>query len=294
MIFRLDPATASDTSGANRSLVTPASQHDNSYKAALAQTAAMATSVGNMIIPVNLDQPLSSHDGARSGVSGPAHLSPSIVTSLAPTQVVVLGYWPVPDQSAPKQLREQFGDEARGNLEAVREPLEDHGFEVTSELSFTRDRDRLIDRVANKYDSTSVLVPGEVRSTPPESVLVLLKPDSDLDRIVDTLGSMLADSDLDILLFHAVERGDDTGSTEYMLHGVEDRLADRGIDADRIRWEQSDRGSRVETIVSEVSEHDLVVLSESQPTVRERLFGEVQSSITDRTDRPSLTIRASR
>lgn len=253
----------------------------------------MAISEDSIIIPVRLDQSPSPHIEAHTEISGGAHISPSIVKSLASTQVVVLGYWPVPDQSAPQQLRDQFGDEAQESLEVVREPLEDQGFEVTSELSFTKDRNHLIDTVANKYDSKSVLIPGEVRSTPPESILVLLKSDSDLDRIVDTLGSMFADSDLDILLFHALEKGNDVDSIEYMLHGVADRLTDRDIESDRIRWRQSDRGSRVETIVSEVSDHDLVVLSESQPTVRERLFGEIQSSITGRTDRPSLTIRAS-
>lgn len=249
---------------------------------------------GNIVIPVRLDRSSSPHTGGRYDVSGPDHLSPSIVKLMAPKQVVVVGYWPVPDQSAPKQLREQFGDEATASLEAVREPLEEQGFEAVSELSFTRDRDHLIDRVANKHDCRSVLVPGEVRSSPPESVLVLLKSDSDLDRLVEMLGTLLADSAVDVLLFHAVEQGDDADSIEYMLHGVADRLADGGISPDRIRTEQSEHGSRVETIVSEVSKHDLVVLSESQPSVRERLFGPVQSSITDRTDRPSLTVRANR
>lgn len=257
----------------------------------------MATSEGptegSMTIPVKLDQSPPPHAGARYDVSGPAHVSPSIVEALAPTQVVVLGYWPVPDQSAPQQLRDQFEDEAKKSLEVVRKPLEEQGFEIVSELSFTKDRNHLIDRVANRHGCKSVLLPGEVRASTPESVLVLLKSDSDLERIVDTLGTLFADGEVDILLFHALEGDDDVDSTEYMLHGVADRLADRGIDPDRVQWEISDRGSRVDTIVSEATDHDLVVLSESEPTVRERLFGPVQSAVTDQTDRPSLTIRAS-
>lgn len=245
-----------------------------------------------MVIPVRLDQSPAPHLGARYGVSDSDHLSVSIVETLAPAQVVVLGYWPVPDQSSPKQLRDQFEDEALESLEVVTKPLEGHGCAVVSELSFTRDRNHLIDRVANRHGCRSVLTPGEVRSTPPESVLVLLKSDSDLDRIVGTLGTLCADSELDVLLFHAVERGDDPDAIESLLHDVADRLADRGIDPDRLHREQGERGSRVDTIVSEVSAHDLVVLSESEPSVRERLFGPVQSAIADRTDRPSLTIRA--
>ena len=188
--------------------------------------------------------------------------------------------------------RDQFEDEALSSLEAIRAALEEHQFEVTSELSFTKDRAHLIDRIANMYDCTAVLSPGTVRVEPPESVLVLLRSDSNLDRIVTTLGTLFAESDLEILLFHAVESDDDSEAVEYMLHGVADRLADRDIDPDRIQWKQSDRGSRVDTIVSEVSDHDLVVLGETEPSVRERIFGPVQSGIADRTDRPSLIIRA--
>lgn len=253
----------------------------------------MASAKNSVVIPVKLDQSPPAHLGARYGVSDSDHLGTSVIEFFTPTKVVVLGYWPVPDQSSPQQLREQFEDEARQSLEVISQPLKDQGVEVTTELSFTKDRDHLIDRVANAHGCQSVLSPGTLRSIPPESVLVLLKSDSDLDRIVETLGTLFAGSDVDILLFHALESEDDPDSTEYMLHGVADRLADRGIDPDRIRWEQSDRGSRVDTIVSEVSDHDLVVLSESQPTVRERVFGPVQSAITDQTDRPSLTIRAS-
>ncbi|WP_324756269.1 universal stress protein [Haloarcula montana] len=252
----------------------------------------MAPSEANIVIPVRLDQSPQSHGQGRDDIAGGGHVSPSMLSSLTPNGVVVVGFWPVPDQSAPGQLRDQFEDEARANLDAVIEPLEGAEFAVTSELVFTRDRDQLIDRVANKYDSTAVLMPGIVRSNPPDSVLVLLKTDSDVDHIVRTVGTLFGDSGVDILLFHAIEGGDDPDATESMLHSVADRLIDRGIDSDRIHRQQSDRGSRVDTIVSEVSDHDLVVLSESEPTVRERLFGPVQSSITDRTDRPSLTIRA--
>lgn len=252
----------------------------------------MVTSEGNVVIPVRLDQSPPPRVTARYGASDTEQLSTSIVEALAPEKVVVLGYWPVPDQSSPQQLRDQFGDEARESLDVLRNPLSGRGFEVDSELSFTKDRDLLIDRVVNKHSCNSVLSPGVSRSKPPKSVLVLLKSDSDTDRIVSTLGTLFADAEVDLLLFHAVESGDDAAATESMLHDVADRVADRDIDSDRIRWEQSDRGSREETIVSEVANHDLVVLSESKPTVRERIFGPVQSAVTDRTDRPSLTIRA--
>lgn len=252
----------------------------------------MVTSEGGVVVPVRLDRPSSPSDEAHAAIAGTDHVDASVVGSLAPAQVVVLGYWPVPDQSSPQQLRDQFGDEARATLEAVTDPLDEYDFPIRSELSFTKDRDHLIDRVVNKHGCTSVLLPGTVRTTPPESVLVLVRSDSPIDQMVEVLGALFGDSDVRLLLFHAVESPDDAAAMGDLLEGVADRLADRGVDSDRIRWQQSDRGSRVDTIVSEVSDHDFVVLGESEPTVRERIFGPVQSGITDRTDRPSLTIRA--
>lgn len=252
----------------------------------------MTTSAEGVLVPVRLDQSPPPHLVARYDVSGSSRISPPIVKTLAPADIVLLGYWPVPDQSSPQQLRDQFGDEARQSLGVVKQHLEDQRFEITTELQFTKNRDQLIDRVANSHDCTSVLFPGTVRSTPPESILVLLKSDSDLDRIARTLATLFRDSSVDILLFHAVERGDDVEATEDVFREVTDNLETRGIHPDRIHWEQSDRGSRADSIVSEVAEHDLVVLGESEPSVRERIFGPVQSAIADRTERPSLTIRA--
>lgn len=254
----------------------------------------MATPEGRVVIPVPVDEPPSTPDDERHELEGTDHVSPSIVESLAPTQVVVLGYWPVPDQSAPRQLRDHFEDEAQETLQLQAEALRGRGAEVVRELSFTRDRNHVIDTVANRYDCTSVLFPGTTRRTPPESVLVLLRSDAYVDRIVSTVGSLFADSDVEIELFHAVEEDDDVDAIEYMFHGVTDQLVDRGIAADRVRWEQSDLGERVDSIVSDVANHDIVVLGETEPSVRQRLFGPVQSGIADRTDRPSLTVRVDR
>lgn len=254
----------------------------------------MATPEGRVVIPVPVDEPPSTADDGRHELEGPDHVSPSIVESLAPTQVVVLGYWPVPDQSVPRQLRDHFEDEAQATLRSQAQALRGLGAEVVTELSFTRDRNHVIDTVANRYDCTSVLFPGTTRTTPPDSVLVLLRSDASVDRIVSTVGPLFADSDVEVELFHALEGDDDVDAIEYMLHGVADRLVDRGVDADRIRWEQSEPGPRVDSIVSEVANHDLVVLGETEPSVRQRLFGPVQSGIADRTDRPSLTVRVDR
>ena len=252
----------------------------------------METAKQRVLIPMQLDESPPPRLFASDDDSATDDVSAALIEALEPSQIVLLGYWPVPDQSSPKQLREQFEDEASERLERIRHSLKEQAFEIPTELSFTKDRDHLIDRVANKHGCESVLHPGAVRSTPPESALVLLKSHSDLDRIARVLSELFADSTTTIVLFHAVERGDDTVGPESLLRAVADRLTEQGIPGDQIHREQSGRGSRNDAIVSAATDHDLIVLGESKPSVRERIFGPVQSAITDRTDRPPLTVRA--
>lgn len=76
-----------------------------------------------------------------------------------------------------------------------------------------------------------------------------------------------------------------------MLREMADQLSEVGIDSDRITWEQSTKPDRIEAILSQVTDYDFVVLSETQSSLRERIFGQVQSTLAEKTGKPLLTIR---
>lgn len=211
------------------------------------------------------------------------------------SEVVLLGYWPIPDQSAPSQIRNQFEEEAQQRLEAVASRLTDEGVTVQTRLVFTNDTNQSIDGAANKYECESILLPGT--TSPPSETrrgLVLVKPNADLDRIVTTLGALFADSDIELLLFHAATNDNERlyDAIAYMLRGLADRLTELGIDPDRIEWEQSFKGERLDVVLSRVSDFDFVVLGETEPSVRERVFGSVQKTLAEETAKPQLTIRS--
>lgn len=229
-------------------------------------------------------------------VSEPASYDSTLLDAIPSSNVVLLGYWPIPDQSSAAQLRDQLGDEADSRLQDVANRLDARGLDIRTRLAFIKDRTRTIDGAANEYDCGSVLFPGTGPVSDPLRVLVLIKPDADLDRLAETVGVLFADTDAEILLFHVVETDHEPlyDATEYMLRGLADRIRELGLDADRLDYEQTTDGERLDVIADRTVGFDVVVSSETEPTVRERIFGSVQSRLVDGTDASVLTVRVGR
>lgn len=223
-------------------------------------------------------------------VSDPSTPSQALVTLVGPLHVVLLGYYQVPDQSAPEQLREEYEDEASANLEGVAESFETEGAEVDAVIVFTRDRQTSIDRIASEYECDAVFVPGTIEQV--GRVLVPLRGDPNLERIVMFVGRLIRGSDIEVTLYHAVTPGEDPTESEFILRGAADRMSEESIDRDRITWEQSETESPVSEIVSLAEEHDVVVIGETEPSLRERILGDVPTRIIDQTGRPVFVIRA--
>ena len=240
----------------------------------------MTTSLSRVLIPID--------------VSGPLSLGKALIETLPSANTVLLGYWQIPDQTQSDQARDQFEAEAKRRLQAVADLFTDRGADLQTRLVFTNDRDQLIDTAANEYGCQSVLIPGT--EAPPSGTsrgIVLIKPNADLDRIVATLGTLFDEGDVELRLFHVVESTNEhlDDATEYMLRGLADRLSELGIDRDRVEWQQSTEGKPIDLILSHVSDFDFVVMGESTPTVRARVFGTVQSRLTNETEKAVLTIR---
>lgn len=240
----------------------------------------MTTALNRVLIPIDVSEPLS--------------LGGTLIETLPLANAILLGYWPIPDQTGADQARDRFETEAQQRLQSVADRFTEQGTDVQTELVFTNDRSQLIDRATNEYNCQSVLIPGT--ESPPSGTthgIVLVKPDADLDLIVTTLGSLFAETEVELFLFHAVSSQNRHlyDATEYMLRGMETRLEELGIEGDRITWEQSTDCERLEAILSEVTDYDFVILSESKPRLRERIFGSVQSKLAEETGKPLLTIR---
>lgn len=222
-------------------------------------------------------------------VSTDSRPDPQILELLRPARVVLAGWYPVPDQTPPEQLRDAHEAEAVERIEDIAADIPGTGADVETVVVFTRDRATTVDRLANEYECEVVLVPGNVQRV--ERVLVLIRADINLEAILSVVGVLLDGSDTTVTLFHAMEPDEDPEGGELVLRGAADVLIDAGVEAERIETVNAESDSPVDTIVDAAANHDVLVIGETEPSLIEHIIGDVPSQIIDRTQRPVLVVR---
>ncbi len=226
-------------------------------------------------------------------VSGDATAPEGVFALLDPVNVVVLGYYPVPDQAAPAQIKYANEDDAAERLAAVADRLREDEGTVTEVLVFTHDRGETVDRVAEEYDCAAVVTTGTVDRV--ERVLVPLRGRGNLDGILAVVADLVADTGASVTLFHAVD-GDGDGDSdgdegERLLADAADRLAEAGLDAARIDRRRVETDDPAAAIREAAAGFDVVVIGESEPSLRDRILGATPTSVVDRTDAPTVVVR---
>lgn len=222
-------------------------------------------------------------------VSGAEPPGPGILELFRPVNVVVLGYYPVPAQTAPAHLKADHESEAASRLDDVVAQFDGTEHAVESVLVFTQDRQDSIDRVADQHDCDAVFVPGETGAV--ERILVPLRGDVNLERIVSLVGNLLRASDATVTLFHSSGEGVDPSQGEFILRGAADRLSEAGIPRERVDWELSEESDPRSAIVALATEYDLVILGETEPSLRNRIIGTVLTPILDGIEKPAIIVR---
>ncbi len=221
--------------------------------------------------------------------SDPNELPLELVELLEPLGVVVLGYYPVPDQTAPEHFQDEYEEEAKAAMEPVVRTFVERGGDVESVLVFTRDRVQTTDRVANEYDCDAVLVPGRVDSL--DRILVSLKDEQNMFHVLEIVSLVMEAGDPHVTLFHAesIEKG--SAESELYLRGATDWLAERGLDRGRVTWREPTAETQETDLLGLAVDHDFVVMGEYEPGIRERVLGDMPNRLYDRTGRPVLVVR---
>jgi nucleotide-binding universal stress UspA family protein len=222
-------------------------------------------------------------------VSGDDLLTQPLIDLCRSVDVVLLGYYPVPDQVAPAQLRQDHESEATETLAGMADEFRASGINVIDVLVFTHDRTDTIDRVADEYGCDAVLALSEVESI--ERVLVPVRGDTNLERIISLLTDVMRMSDVSVTFFHSVAEDSDPSHGEFLVRGAVDRLNEVGIERERIDWQLSDEESPHDKIIELAREYDLLVLGETKPSLGERILGTVPTRIVDEVDKPAFIVR---
>jgi len=209
-------------------------------------------------------------------------LSPGLIGLLAPADVVVLGYYRVPDQTPPGAAREQFGDRAQSRLDDVAAALRDAGATVETRMVFTGEVEQTIARTAAEADADAVVHPGSAMQV--EDVLVPLVGRPDLAAVAEFVASLVAERDIDVTTF-ALD--DDLTAAD-----VTAALADAGVDADQLTAADGPGGGPVDAIASVAAEYDAIVMGEPEPSLTEWVFGELEDRVATESLGPVFVVRA--
>lgn len=213
-----------------------------------------------------------------------------LIDLLAGHRLLVLGHYAVPDQTTPEQLRETHGDEATEAVGSVADEVRERGVDVESVVVFTRDRSETIDRVAAEHDIDAVLTPGSVDESITR-VFVPIRGDENLERIVSFVAGLAVGADSEVTLYNAAGSEEAVSRGEFLLRGAADRLTEGGIDRDRIDWVQDRTDDAVDGVLSTATDHDLLVIGESEPSLRERILGDAAGRLVDAASQPVAVVR---
>lgn len=212
----------------------------------------------------------------------------AIVDVVSPMEVVVLGHFGLPEQTPPSVGRDQFEADAQTELDELSGTFERAGASVTSRLVFGKDRAKTIDRIAVEEECEVILTPGVAASV--GSILVPLRGEDSLDAILPFVGELVESGDASVTLFHATTETDRRPG-EQILADATDRLTAEGIDPDRIGQRLVEDRDPRDAIVEAAEAFDVLVLGETEPTIRDIVFGDLPAGITALTDDPTFVVR---
>jgi len=222
-------------------------------------------------------------------ISDSYSLPAAVLNLLSSVHVVVLGYYPVPSQTAPAQMKHQHERDAKRKLEAVANRLSGHADRVTDVLVFTHDLDETVDRIANTHEADAVLTPGEVASI--ERVLVPLRGGSNVENILSLVETLLESTDAKATLFHSADEDGEGGHGKRLLEEAVDYLVNAGVDRSRVEVQLSTGEDTVADILTAGEGYDVLVIGETKPSLRDRILGRVPSKILTDTPRPVFVVR---
>lgn len=218
----------------------------------------------------------------------PDTVAPVVIDLLGDIDVVLMGHFQLPEQTPTAVGRDQFEAEAQAELDDLAADFEDVSGSVTTRLVFGKARAKAIDRMAIEEECNVVLTPGHVEAI--DRILVPLRGEDNLDRIVSFVGELVEDTDASVTLFHAISQ-DDRQPGKVILNHAYERLVDTGVDRNRIDFRLSEDGDPRQEIVSLGDDYDVLVLGETEPSLRERILGELLGQVTAETDDPTLVVR---
>ncbi|QZA88133.1 universal stress protein [Salinarchaeum sp. IM2453] len=221
--------------------------------------------------------------------SDPETYDRSIVNLFQTAKVIILGWYPVPDQSAPSQLRNQFEDEAKQNIADLKQAFETADIEVETLVAFSHSRPKSVDKAAEQTQADFVLTPGKADQF--DRIVVSIRGEVNLTRITSVVGPLLSQHDGEVTIFGVIAPESDEEDTRQLMNTAVSEFVDAGIDESRITWETAQSDNVTEQVETFVSGYDLLIIGESEPSLASLTIGTIPERIINAVSIPVLVVR---
>lgn len=219
----------------------------------------------------------------------PEPLSPVLIEDLASLDVVLLGYYPVPEQTPREMAREQFEAAARETLAELAEPFENAGATVRTRLAFGKDRAGTIDQIAVEEDCDAELDPAPTEGI--DRILVPIPDVAEFTRLPTFVDVFCEDSTREITLFHVVEGEEKRERGERIVRETREGMIEAGFDPGTVDVRVVEGDDHDEEILRVADDYDAVVMYEAEPHWSDRIFGTLPDRIASETGDPVIVVR---
>lgn len=216
-------------------------------------------------------------------------ISEAVIELLSAVDVTLLGYHVIPEQTATEQAHDQFHRKVERKLNDYVELFDEYGGSVTTRSVFTHNATTTFERIAVDEAADSILLLNPAPAA--ERILVPIRGEVNIDRIVQLTAAIATGSDPEIVLFHVAKHTDDREAGREILSHAAEALSTAGVDADRITQQIDVSDSPLSAIAAAAEETDLVVIGEKAPSIIDRILGDVATRIADSSLSPVLVVR---
>lgn len=215
----------------------------------------------------------------------------ALIEFIAHLPVVILGYHELPEQTPPGQARLQFEDQAQAMIDDLAADFQAAGEAAATRLVFTHDAEQTINRIADETGCSAILLPNPAPDI--DRILVPVREGANIERIAGFLGELVGTQSIDITLLTITPEAEATAPGEALVTDLAGQLVDGGIPAANIRQLVEQEADPIQVISEAALEADIVIMGESEPSLRSLVFGEASERIAARSLGPVIVVRRS-
>ena len=218
-------------------------------------------------------------------------LSVPLADLLSTLPVFLVGYWKVPEQSSPEQVREEHGEEAEAYLQEILDRVDQQADQIESQLIFTPDIAESIEELASKHQCDAILtLPGSDGFQEVRRILVCLQDDISFQRLEDFLVALLQNHQPALtLLFYSSEP--DEKEKELLLQGLKGELDEQLLEEIQIDLDVISDSDITADILERTPDFDLLVMGRTAPPLLKKLFSKKDEKISRKARIPVIVVR---